>query len=94
MSSADRRRFDWKEIAEVLHIAGVPSGVTFWREVQRLKVKSVDRQPRMMFHKEGSDSDRVKPDELFGKRGEKLPSSFFPESAAARRLADKKTVKR
>jgi hypothetical protein len=47
-----------------------------------------------MFHKEGSDSDRVKPDELLRKRGEKLPSSFFPESAAARRLADKKTVKR
>jgi hypothetical protein len=77
MSGADSRGFDWKEIAGVLHIAGVSSRVTFWREVQRLGARNVDREPRTILHNAGSDSDSVKPDKLPAKRGEKLFSTAF-----------------
>jgi hypothetical protein len=62
MSGADRRGFDWKEIAEVLHFSGVSARVTFWREVQRLRAKPVDSQPRAIIHQQESDSVRVKLD--------------------------------
>ncbi len=61
MPGADRRGFDWKEIAEVLQIAGVSSRVTFLHEIRGLVV-----------HKEESNSDSVKPDKLPDERGEKL----------------------
>ena len=76
MSGADRRGFDWKEIAGVLHIAGVSSRVAFWREVQRLSIKNIDRQPRTI-QNERTDSDSVKPDKLPGKRGEEILSTVF-----------------
>ena len=62
MSGADRRGFDWKEIAEVLYISGVSARVIFWREVQRLRDKTLDSQPRAMIHQQESDSVRVKLD--------------------------------
>ena len=62
MSGADRRGFDWKEIAEVLHISGVSARVTFWREVQRLRAKTVDNQPRAIIRQQESDSVNVKHD--------------------------------
>jgi len=82
MSGADRRGFDWKEIAGVLHISGVSSCVTFWREVQRLTAKNVDGEPRTIPHKEGSDSDSVKPDELSRQTRRKAFFNRVPESAA------------
>lgn len=77
MSGADRRGFDWKEIAGVLHIAGVLAREAFGREVQRLGARSVDRQPRTTLQKKESDSDNVKPGKLPDKRGEKLLSTVF-----------------
>jgi hypothetical protein len=62
MSRVDRRGFDWKEIAGVLHISGVSPRVIFWREVQRLRDKTLDSQPRAMIHQQESDSVRVKLD--------------------------------
>jgi len=62
MSGVDRKGFDWKEIAEVLHISGASARVTFSREVQRLRAKPVDSQPRPTIHRQESDSVRVKLD--------------------------------
>lgn len=90
MSGADRRGFDWKEIAGVLHVAGVSARVTFGREVQRLSAKNVDRQPRTILQKEGSDSDNMKPDKFPDKRGEKFLSTVFP---SLRRRRDKRRRK-
>jgi hypothetical protein len=87
MSGADRRGFDWKEIAGVLHIAGVSSRVTFWRAVQRLSTKNVDRQPHTIVQE---DSHNVKPEKLPSKRGEKLPSTVF---LSLRRRRDKRRGK-
>jgi hypothetical protein len=80
MSGANHRGFDWKEIAEVLHIAGVSSRLTFLREIRGL-----------MVHKEESDSDSVKPGELPDKRGEKLLLNVV---ASLPRLGTKRTRKR
>jgi hypothetical protein len=80
MSGADRRGFDWKEIAEVLQIAGVSSRVTFLQEIRGL-----------MVHKEESNSDGVKPDKLPDERGEKL---FLNVGASLRRQADESSRKR
>jgi hypothetical protein len=80
MSAADRRGFDWKEIAGVLHIAGVSSRVTFLRRIQGL-----------MVHREESDSDKVKPHELLDKRGEK---PFLNVVASLRRQSDKRRRER
>lgn len=74
----------------MLHIAGVSARVTFGREVQRLRARNVDRQPRTILHKEGSDSDSVKPDKLPDKRGEKLLSTVF---LSLRRRGDKRRRK-
>jgi hypothetical protein len=62
MAGADRRGFDWKEIAEVLHISGVSARMIFWREVQRLRAKPVDSQPRVIIRQQESGSVRVKLD--------------------------------
>jgi hypothetical protein len=62
MSGADCREFDWKEIAEVLRISGVSARATFSREVQRLRAKTVDTQPRAIIHQQESDSVSVKLD--------------------------------
>lgn len=90
MSGADRRGFDWKEIAGVLHIAGVLAREAFGREVQRLGARSVDRQPCTTLQKKGSDSDNVKPDQLPDKDGEKLFSTMF---LSLRRRRDKRRKK-
>ena len=92
MSGTDRRGFDWKEIAEALHVTGVTAHVTFWREVQRLRSKGVDRRPPAIVLKEESESDSETADRLSGKRGHKLRSNplvNLPRQAANRR----KTVK-
>jgi len=62
MSGVDHRGFDWKEIAEVLHISGVSARATFSREVQRLRAKTVDTPPRAIIHQQESDSVGVKLD--------------------------------
>jgi hypothetical protein len=66
----------------VLHISGVSSCATFWREVQRLRAKNVDGEPRTILDKEGSDSDSVKPDKLSRQRRRKTFSNRVPEPAA------------
>jgi hypothetical protein len=62
MSGSDRKGFDWKEIADVLHIAGVSSQVTFWQEVQCLRAKNVDLAPLAIDHDKASDSNGGKRD--------------------------------
>jgi|CZKY01.1.fsa_nt_gi hypothetical protein len=39
MFGTHRRGFDWKEIAEVLHITRAVARATFWRENQTLEVE-------------------------------------------------------
>jgi hypothetical protein len=77
MSGTDRRGFDWKEIAETLHVTGVTAHVTFWREVQRLRSKSVDRRLPAIAHREESESDGENPDRLPGMRGQELLSNVL-----------------
>jgi hypothetical protein len=36
-----RSGFDWKEIADVLHMTDVAARAAFWREVKRAKSKAV-----------------------------------------------------
>jgi hypothetical protein len=45
MLGARRRGFDWKEVAEVLHMSRAVAQATFWSEIKRPKAKSVKDQP-------------------------------------------------
>ena len=60
MFGTHRRGFDWKEIAEVLHITRVVSRATFWREIKRSRSKSVEAQPPAIVIQGESDSDTLK----------------------------------
>ncbi len=60
MFGTHRRGFDWKEIAEVLHITRVVSRATFWREIKRSRSKSVEAQPPAIVIQGDSDSDTLK----------------------------------
>jgi len=60
MFGTHRRGFDWKEIAEVLHITRVVSRATFWREIKRSRSKSVEAQPSAIVSQGESDSDTLK----------------------------------
>ena len=42
MFGAHHRGFDWKEIAEVLHITRAMARATFWQEIKRSRSKSVE----------------------------------------------------
>lgn len=44
MLGAHRRGFDWKEIAEVLHMTRAVTRSTFWLEIKRTKSKKVEAQ--------------------------------------------------
>jgi len=61
MFGAHRRGFDWKEIAEVLHITRAVARATFWREIKRSRSKSVEAQPPAIVIQGESDSDTLKP---------------------------------
>jgi hypothetical protein len=54
------RGFDWKEIAEVLHITRAVARATFWREINRSRSKSVEAQPPATVIQGESDSDTLK----------------------------------
>ena len=41
-----RRGFDWKEIAEALHITETAARTAFWREIKRVTAKNLARGPR------------------------------------------------
>jgi hypothetical protein len=62
MSGADRGGFEWKQIAEVLHLSEVSARRTFSEEIQRLLAEAVDRQPRAIVHRQESDSIGAKLD--------------------------------
>ena len=88
----DRRGFDWEEIVEALHLTGVTTHTSFWREVQRLRSKSVDRRPPAKAPKEESGSDGAKPNRLPGKRGQELLSNSNV-LVSLRRQSDKRRKK-
>jgi len=60
MFGTHRRGFDWKEIAEVLHITRAVSRATFWREIKRSRSKGVEAQPPAIVSQGESDSDTLK----------------------------------
>jgi len=48
MFGAHRRRFEWKEIAEVLHMTRAVARATFWREIKRSRSKSEAQPPAIV----------------------------------------------
>jgi hypothetical protein len=60
MFGAHRRGFDWKEIAEVLHMTRAVARATFWREIKRSRSKSIEGQPPATVIQNESDSDTMK----------------------------------
>jgi hypothetical protein len=60
MFGAHRRRFDWKEIAKVLHMTRAVAQATFWREIKRSRSKSVAAQPPATVIQDECDSDNLK----------------------------------
>ncbi len=60
MFGTHRRGFEWKEIAEVLHITRAVARATFWREIKRSRSKSVGAQPPAIVTQGESDSDTLK----------------------------------
>ena len=57
MSGTHRRGFEWKEIAEVLHMTRALARATFWREIKRSRSKSVDAKPAATAIQEERDPD-------------------------------------
>lgn len=60
MLGAHRRGFDWKEIAEVLHMTRAVTRSTFWREIKRTKSKKVEAQSDGTASQRERDSDTPK----------------------------------
>ena len=60
MLGAHSRGFDWKEIAEVLHITRAAARATFWREIKRSRSKSVKAQPPAIAIQDESGPDARK----------------------------------
>ncbi len=44
MFGRDRRGFNWKEIAEVLHSTKTPARAAFWSEIKRARFKDHEHQ--------------------------------------------------
>jgi len=60
MFGAHRIGFDWKEIAEVLHLTRAVARPTFWSEIRRSRSKSVAAQPPATVIQDESDPDNLK----------------------------------
>lgn len=60
MFGAHRRGFDWKEIAEVLHMTRAVARAPFWREIKRPRSKKVEARPPATVGQEGRDPDTLK----------------------------------
>jgi len=61
MSGGCRRGFDWKEVAEVLHMTRAAARATFWREIKRPRSKSVKAQPPAIVTRGDRDLYALKP---------------------------------
>ena len=59
MRGADRRGFDWKEVAKVLRMSRAASRPAFWREVKRSRSKSIEAQAPAIVIPDKSDSDTL-----------------------------------
>lgn len=59
MCGADRRGFDWKEVAKVLRMTRAASRLAFWREIKRSRSKSIRAQTHAIVIQENSDSDTL-----------------------------------
>jgi len=60
MFGTNRRGFDWKEIAEVLHLTRAVARATFWREINRSRSKSVEAQPPAIVPQDKRHSGNLK----------------------------------
>jgi hypothetical protein len=60
MFGAHRRGFDWKEIAEVLHMTRAVARAPFWREIKRSRAKKVAARPPATVGQEARDPDTLK----------------------------------
>jgi len=60
MFGAHHRRFDWKEIAEVLHMTRAVARATFWREIKRSRSKRVEAQPPAIVPQDKRHSGNLK----------------------------------
>jgi hypothetical protein len=60
MYGADRRGFDWKEVAKVLRMTRAAVRLTFWREIKRSRSKSIEAQAPAIVSRDETDSDTLK----------------------------------
>jgi hypothetical protein len=60
MFGAQRRGFDWKEVADVLHMTRAVARATLWREIKRSGSKKGESQPPAIVIQGEADSDAVK----------------------------------
>ncbi len=65
MFGAHRRGFDWKEIAEVLHVTQTAARAAFWSEVKRARFKALKANSKESPH---SGADRAARDYTIGQR--------------------------
>ena len=60
MFGAHRRGFDWKEIADVLHMTRAVTRAPFWREIKRPRSKKVEARPPATVSQEERGPDTLK----------------------------------
>lgn len=60
MFGKHRRGFDWKEIAEVLHMTRGRSPVVFWREIKRSRLTKIGALPSAIDTQEQREPDSPK----------------------------------
>lgn len=60
MYDADRREFDWKEVAKVLRMTRAASRLTFWREIKHSRSKSIKAKAPAIVIQDKSDLDTLK----------------------------------
>jgi len=60
MAGADRKEFDWKEIAETLRMTRVVARVAFWREIKRSRLKKVEAPPSATVVQNEGDTDALR----------------------------------
>lgn len=60
MFGRHRRGFDWKEIAEVLHVSRAVTRAAFWREIKRSRSTKTTASSSAIATQEERDRDTVK----------------------------------
>jgi len=55
MYGADRRGFEWKEVAKVLRMTRAAARLTLWREIRRSRTKSIEAQAPAIISRDETD---------------------------------------